>query len=134
SYGYGAQDGLRMGYERTGPADLREEGRADLPGTRNRAASRLQRRYRDQDRSGSPQAGQQRLQHGQANSRREPRLAGEDGARVDRARSTRRERDQVAGRWQRASAFAAASVQARRWRTTRHQAGPAARTRQGWRK
>src|SRR5207248_210998 len=120
SYGYGAQDGLRMGYERTGPADLREEGRADLPGPRNRAASRLQRRYRDQDRSGSPQASQQRLQHRQANSRREPRHAGEDGARVDRARSTRRERDQAAGRREGTATLAAASIEARRWRTTRY--------------
>ena len=32
----GAQDGLRVGHERSGAADLRQEGRADLPGPRNR--------------------------------------------------------------------------------------------------
>ena len=46
----GAQDGLRVGHERTGAADLRQEGRADLPGPRDRPASRLQRRHGDQDR------------------------------------------------------------------------------------
>ena len=75
-----------------------------------------------------------RLQHGQADSRREPRHAGEDGAGIDGARSARCERDQAAGRRQRTAASSAASVEARRWRTARDQAGPAARTRQGRRK
>ena len=57
----GAQDGLRVGHERSGTADLRQERRADLPGTRNRAASRLQRRHGHQDRPGSSEAGQERL-------------------------------------------------------------------------
>ena len=36
--------------ETHGPADLRQEGRADLPRPRDRAAHRLQRRHRAQDR------------------------------------------------------------------------------------
>ncbi len=43
---HGPQDGLRMGHERPGPAELRQEGRADLPWPRDRPASRLQRRNR----------------------------------------------------------------------------------------
>ena len=43
-HGAGAQDGLRVGHERAGAADLRQEGRADLPGPRDRAAPRLLRR------------------------------------------------------------------------------------------
>ena len=40
----GPQDGLRVGHERgDGPADLRQEGRADLPRPRDRAAPGLQR-------------------------------------------------------------------------------------------
>ena len=39
--------------ESDGPADLRQEGRADLPRPRDRAAHRLQRRHRAQDRRGS---------------------------------------------------------------------------------
>ena len=39
--------------ESDGPADLRQEGRADLPWPRDRAAHRLQRRHRAQDRRGS---------------------------------------------------------------------------------
>ena len=40
----GAQDGLRVGHERRdGPAHLRQEGRADLPRPRDRAAPGLQR-------------------------------------------------------------------------------------------
>ena len=40
----GAQHGVRVGHERRdGPADLRQEGRADLPRPRDRAAHRLQR-------------------------------------------------------------------------------------------
>ena len=46
---YRAQDGLRLGHERTGAAGLRQEGRGDLPGPRNRPAPRLFRRHRDQD-------------------------------------------------------------------------------------
>ena len=40
-YGNGAQDGLRVGHERTRSAELRQEGRADLPRPRDFAASRL---------------------------------------------------------------------------------------------
>ena len=46
----GPQDGLRVGHERTWPAEFRQEGRADLPGPRNRPAPRLQRRDRHPDR------------------------------------------------------------------------------------
>ena len=47
----GAQDGLRVGHERRdGAADLRQEGRADLPRPRDRAASGLQRGHGDPDR------------------------------------------------------------------------------------
>ena len=50
----GAQDGLRVGHERRdGPADLRQEGRADLPRPRDRAAPGLQRRHGDPHRSGN---------------------------------------------------------------------------------
>ena len=47
----GAQDGLRVGHERRhGAAHLRQEGRADLPRPRDRAAPGLQRGHRDPDR------------------------------------------------------------------------------------
>ena len=47
----GAQDGLRVGHERRdGPAHLRQEGRADLPRPRDRAAPGLQRGHGAQDR------------------------------------------------------------------------------------
>ena len=47
----GAQDGLRVGHERrAGPAHLRQEGRADLPRPRDRAAPGLQRGHGAQDR------------------------------------------------------------------------------------
>ncbi len=60
-HGTRAQDGLRVGHERPGSADLRQEGRADIPGPRNCPASRLQRGYGDQDRRGSAEAGQARV-------------------------------------------------------------------------
>ena len=48
-----AQDGLRMGHERSdGSADFRQEGGADLPRPRDRPASGLQRRHRCEHRSG----------------------------------------------------------------------------------
>ncbi len=53
----GSQDGLRVGHERAGSHELRQEGRADLPGPRDRAASRLQRSHRDPDRRAGSQAG-----------------------------------------------------------------------------
>ena len=47
----GAQDGLRVGHERRdGAAHLRQEGRADLPRPRDRAAPGLQRRHGAHDR------------------------------------------------------------------------------------
>ncbi len=46
----GAQDGVRVRHVQDGAAHLRQEGRADLPGPRDRAASRLQRGHRDGDR------------------------------------------------------------------------------------
>ena len=47
----GAPDGLRVGHERRArPAHLRQEGRADLPRPRNRAAPGLQRGHGAQDR------------------------------------------------------------------------------------
>ena len=47
----GAPDGLRVGHERRdGSADLRQEGRADLPRPRDRAAPGLQRGHGAQDR------------------------------------------------------------------------------------
>ena len=47
----GAPDGLRVGHERRdGPAHLRQEGRADLPRPRDRAAPGLQRGHGAQDR------------------------------------------------------------------------------------
>ena len=50
----GATDGVRVGHERgDGAAHVRQEGRADLPRPRDRAASGLQRRHRADDRSGS---------------------------------------------------------------------------------
>ncbi len=42
-HGDGSQDGVRVGHERAGSAELRQARRADLPGPRNRPASRLQR-------------------------------------------------------------------------------------------
>ena len=48
-HGNRAPDGLRVGHEPAGPAHIRQEGRSDFPRPRNRAASRLFRRHRDQD-------------------------------------------------------------------------------------
>ena len=56
-HGNGAQDGVRVGHERDGPAQLRQEGRTDLPGPRDRPAPGLQRRHRHQDRRARAQAG-----------------------------------------------------------------------------
>ena len=64
----GAQDGLRVRHERPRPADLRQEGRADLPRPRDRAASRLQRRHRHQDRPGSAALRGRRLQERRSTS------------------------------------------------------------------
>jgi cell division protease FtsH len=48
-----ARDGVRVGHERqAGSAHLRQEGRADLPGPRDRPALRLQRGHRDPHRPG----------------------------------------------------------------------------------
>ena len=48
-----ASDGVRVGHEPVdGAADLRQEGRADLPRPRDRAAPGLQRGHGDQDRPG----------------------------------------------------------------------------------
>ena len=60
----GAQDGLRMGHERTRSAELRQEGRADFPRPRNLAASRLQRRDGHPHRRRSEAHHLQRLQPG----------------------------------------------------------------------
>ena len=60
---HGAQDGLRVGHERTRPAELRQEGRADLPGPRDRAASRLQRRDGHPHRRAGEETGAGRLRH-----------------------------------------------------------------------
>ena len=50
-HGDGAQDGLRVGHERgPGPAHLRQEGRADLPGQGVQPPPGLQRGHRAQDR------------------------------------------------------------------------------------
>ena len=63
-HGNRAADGLRMGHEPARPADLRKEGRGNLPGPRNRAAPRLFRGYGDQDRWRSAQHRQHRLLEG----------------------------------------------------------------------
>ena len=61
-----AQDGLRVGHERRdGAAHLRQEGRADLPRPRDRAAPGLQRRHGDPHRSGD-----QAVRHEQLRARR----------------------------------------------------------------
>ena len=90
----GPQDGLRVGHERPGSADLRQEGRADLPGPRNRPASRLQRSHGGQDRRGSAEAGQRGYDSAKdilyANREVLERIA--HGA--DRARSAGRSADQ----------------------------------------
>ncbi len=54
---HGPQDGLRVGHERARSDELRQEGRADLPGPRDRAASRLQRGHCHPDRRAGSQAG-----------------------------------------------------------------------------
>ena len=64
----GPQDGLRVGHERTRSAELRQEGRADLPRPRNRAAPRLQRRDRHPHRRAGEEAGAGRLRHGRRRS------------------------------------------------------------------
>ena len=49
----GPQDGLRVRHVHAGADDLRQEGRADLPGPRDQPASRLQRGDGAEDRPGS---------------------------------------------------------------------------------
>ena len=76
----GAQDGLRVRHERDdGAADLRQEGRADLPRPRDRAASGLQRRHGDQHRQGN-----QADHHRQLHPREGAHRAAQGGPRSDR--------------------------------------------------
>ncbi len=127
----GPQDGLRVGHERSGSADLRQEGRADLPGPRDRAASRLQRSHGDQDRRGSAEAGR-------ATATTRPRTFCPTTATcwiriahgADRARSAGRSADQDDHR-RPGTAEDRSSAEGGRRRAAGDQARPAAGTGQG---
>ncbi len=94
----GPQDGLRVGYERPGSDELRQEGRADLPGARNRPAPRLQRRHRHQDRRrGAPHGGGS-LRAIQEDHRRKLRRPGVDCRSPARTRGAGRGRGEAADR------------------------------------
>ena len=87
----GAQDGLRVGDERPdGSAHLRQEGRADLPRPRDRAASGLQRRHRRQYRQGNPADHPDQLRQGPRDTRSAQAGAAQDRRGAPRARSARR--------------------------------------------
>ena len=66
------------GMSELGPAELRQEGRADLPRPRNRAASRLQRRDRHPHRRAGEEAGAGRLRHRRRHHRGALRGPGHD--------------------------------------------------------
>ena len=107
--------GLRVGHERRdGAAHLRQEGRADLPRPRDRAAPGLQRGHGAQDRPGS-----EALRHRQLRARARAARAStrttlrQDGRRAARARSARR-RAGEAPRRRPAARRAAAGRRARR--------------------
>ncbi len=107
----GAQDGLRVGHERRdGPADLRQEGRADLPRPRDRAAPGLQRGHGDQDRPGGQALRHRQLRARQAAHRAAQGSARPDGRRAARARGARRRAGPAHGR--RASRSRSCSVAA----------------------
>ena len=86
------------GMSELGTAELRQERRADLPGPRDRAASRLQRR----DRHPHRRRGQEDGERGYATAKRylseQSRHAGADREGAARARSARRLRNQAADR------------------------------------
>ena len=98
------QDGLRMGHERgDGPADLRQEGRADLPRPRDRPAAGLQRRHRRAHRPGSEAHRQRELRQGdRAADRPQAPPAGDRrraaGPRVARRRPGQADRRRAADR------------------------------------
>ena len=89
---HGAQDGLRVGHERARPAELRQEGRADLPGPRDRAASRLQRRDGHPHRRAGEEAGAGRLRYRAEDHRRAFRRAGAHRRSAAGARNPGRQR------------------------------------------
>ena len=91
-----AQDGLRLGHERTGAAGLRQEGRGHLPGPRNRAASRLLRRHRHPHRRRSAQDRHTRLRYRAEHTGNQSRHSRAHRCRSARSRSARRHRAQAA--------------------------------------
>ena len=74
----GPPDGLRVGHELHGPAELRQEGRADFPRPRDRPTPRLQRGDGDSDRRRGQQPRQNRLRSSQEDHRGKLRGAGSD--------------------------------------------------------
>jgi len=87
---YGSQDGLRVGHERAGSAELRQEGRADLPGPRDRAASRLQRRDRHPHRRAGEEVRAGRIRYRRRHHREPYRCAGENRGNAIGARDSGR--------------------------------------------
>ena len=87
----GARHGVRVRHEPPGSADLRQEGRADLPGPRDRAAPRLQRRNGAADRPRSSPPDRRSLSVGAQHrggelGRHAPHCGGIAGARDHRRR------------------------------------------------
>ena len=113
------QDGLRVGHERRDrAADLRQEGRADLPRPRDRAAPGLQRGHRDPHRSGD-----QAVRHDQL--RQAPAAMLESNRAGARSRSPR---NCSSAKCSTPSRSAASSPASRSKSTRRVDAAPAHRT------
>ena len=97
-----------------GPADLRQERRADLPGPRDRATPRLLGSDRHPDRRRSEEDGGHRLHHGKRDPVQQSRPLEKIAKGSDRARSTGCGRNQAAGGRPGIAAAQAAAAQDRR--------------------
>ena len=88
--------GLRVGHEQHhGPAHVRQEGRADLPRPRDRAAPGLQRRHGASHRPGSEAVRHRQLRPGADAYRRAQAEDPRHGRRAARARDARRRASQA---------------------------------------
>ncbi len=90
------------GMSELGPDELRQEGRADFPGPRDRSASRLQRSHGDPDRRAGSQAGGSRLRSRPQDHRGTRRWFGSRRRSAARARSAGWRRSPAADRGRRA--------------------------------
>ena len=118
-----AAHGVRVRHEPPWPADLRQEGRADLPRPRDRPASRLQRRNGPADRPGSTAPDRRSVSVGAHDSRSEPGRHAPHRGRTARARDDRRRRSETADRRQATASDALFAGLAERWRRRHPAAG-----------